>query len=52
MGTTTTALILMPRRYLIGQVGDSRAYLLRDGEFFQVTKDHSYVQEQVDAGAT
>ena len=50
MGTTTTALILMPRRYLIGQVGDSRAYLLRDGEFFQVTKDHSYVQEQVDLG--
>ena len=50
MGTTTTALILMPRRFLIGQVGDSRAYLLRDGQFLQVTKDHSYVQEQVDLG--
>jgi len=37
-------------RYLIGQVGDSRVYLLRDGQFSQLTKDHSYVQEQVDAG--
>ena len=37
-------------RYLIGQVGDSRVYLLRDGSFSQLTKDHSYVQEQVDAG--
>jgi protein phosphatase len=50
MGTTATALVLMPQRYLIGQVGDSRAYLLRDGELSQLTKDHSYVQEQVDAG--
>jgi len=51
MGTTTTALVLFDvNRYLIGQVGDSRAYLLRDGSFHQVTKDHSYVQEQVDAG--
>jgi protein phosphatase len=50
MGTTATVLVLMPGRYLIGQVGDSRAYLLRDGQMQQVTKDHSYVQEQVDAG--
>ncbi|HXE57118.1 MAG TPA: Stp1/IreP family PP2C-type Ser/Thr phosphatase [Gemmatimonadales bacterium] len=50
MGTTATALVLLPGRYLIGQVGDSRAYLLRDGKFIQLTKDHSYVQEQVDAG--
>ena len=32
MGTTATVLVLMPRRYLIGQVGDSRAYLLREGQ--------------------
>ncbi|HYC31158.1 MAG TPA: Stp1/IreP family PP2C-type Ser/Thr phosphatase [Gemmatimonadales bacterium] len=50
MGTTATVLVLLPRRYLIGQVGDSRAYLLRNGRFLQLTKDHSYVQEQVDAG--
>ena len=50
MGTTATVLVLMRGRYLIGQVGDSRAYILRDGEFLQLTKDHSYVQEQVDAG--
>src|SRR5688500_19369989 len=35
---------------MIGQVGDSRVYLLRDGALRQLTKDHSYVQEQVDAG--
>jgi PPM family protein phosphatase len=50
MGTTATVLVLMRGRYLVGQVGDSRAYLLRDGHFSQLTKDHSYVQEQVDAG--
>ena len=50
MGTTVTALVLYDARFLIGQVGDSRAYLLRDGKLMQLTKDHSYVQEQVDAG--
>jgi len=50
MGTTATVLILHSNRYLVGHVGDSRAYLLRDGVLHQLTKDHSYVQEQVDAG--
>ncbi|MEO8451473.1 MAG: Stp1/IreP family PP2C-type Ser/Thr phosphatase [Gemmatimonadota bacterium] len=50
MGTTTTVMVLSARRFLIGQVGDSRAYLFREGHFQQLTKDHSYVQEQVDAG--
>ena len=50
MGTTLTSLVLYGTRFLIGQVGDSRAYLLREGKLTQVTKDHSYVQEQVDAG--
>jgi len=43
-------LLVNNNRYLIGQVGDSRVYLLRDGALKQLTKDHSYVQEQVDAG--
>jgi protein phosphatase len=50
MGTTASVLLLAGSRYLIGQVGDSRVYLLRDGTLRQLTKDHSYVQEQVDAG--
>lgn len=50
MGTTASALLIAGNRYLIGQVGDSRVYMLRDGALTQVTKDHSYVQEQVDAG--
>lgn len=50
MGTTASVLLLGNDRYLIGHVGDSRIYRLRDGAFGQLTKDHSYVQEQVDAG--
>ena len=50
MGTTATVLALMPRRYVIGHVGGSRVYLLRSGRLFQLTKDHSYIQEQMDAG--
>lgn len=51
MGTTVSVLGLRNGHYLIGQVGDSRIYLLREGRLQQLTKDHSYVQEQVDAGA-
>jgi PPM family protein phosphatase len=50
MGTTASVLVIAGAKYLIGQVGDSRVYLLRDGALRQLTKDHSYVQEQVDAG--
>jgi PPM family protein phosphatase len=50
MGTTASVLVLSDEGYLIGQIGDSRIYLLRDGALVQITKDHSYVQEQVDAG--
>lgn len=50
MGTTATVMVLFSRRFMIGQVGDSRAYLLRAHRLDQLTKDHSYVQEQVDAG--
>jgi PPM family protein phosphatase len=50
MGTTASVLLLFGSRYLIGQVGDSRVYRVRNGLLQQLTKDHSYVQEQVDAG--
>jgi len=50
MGTTATVLVVLGGRYVIGQVGDSRAYLLRQGRLLQLTKDHSYVQELMDAG--
>jgi protein phosphatase len=50
MGTTASCLMIGQGRYVIGHIGDSRVYLLRDGVFRQITKDHSYVQEQVDAG--
>ncbi len=50
MGTTLSVLVISDAGYLIGQIGDSRIYLLRDGALVQITKDHSYVQEQVDAG--
>ena len=50
MGTTTTVLVLMPGWYLIGQVGDSRAYRFRNGELVQLTRDHSFVLELVEAG--
>ena len=50
MGTTASTLVMAGGRWIIGHIGDSRVYLMRDGIFRQVTKDHSYVQEQVDAG--
>lgn len=50
MGTTASCLMMGYGRWFIGHIGDSRVYLLRDGVFRQLTKDHSYVQEQVDAG--
>ena len=50
MGTTVTALLSSGRRLGLVHIGDSRAYLLRDGKFDRITRDHTYVQELVDAG--
>jgi len=47
---TATVLVLRPGCYVIAQVGDTRAYRLRNGLLSQLTKDHSYIQELVDAG--
>jgi protein phosphatase len=43
MGSTLTALAFRNNHYYIAHVGDSRAYLLRDGSLDQLTEDHSYV---------
>jgi len=50
MGTTCTALWLDLPYALIAHVGDSRAYLLRDGELTQLTQDHSWVADRVRQG--
>jgi protein phosphatase len=50
MGTTLTVLLLAKGRALIAHIGDSRAYLLRSGTLQQLTRDHSLVAEQVQAG--
>jgi serine/threonine protein phosphatase PrpC len=50
MGTTLTTLFFHERRAYLGHVGDSRAYLYRDGRTRQLTEDHSWIQDQVRAG--
>ena len=50
MGTTLTVVWPAGKEMIIGQVGDSRAYLLRDGELKQMTNDHSMVADMVRKG--
>lgn len=50
MGTTVTAISLVHNTWILAHIGDSRAYLLRDGHVIRVTKDHSYVQHLIDTG--
>ncbi|MYQ45458.1 MerR family transcriptional regulator [Streptomyces sp. SID4985] len=49
-GATLTALLWTGSRLALVHIGDSRAYLLRDGELFRVTHDHSVVQSLLDEG--
>lgn len=51
MGTTAVCAVVADGQLHIAHVGDSRAYLLSGGALTQLTKDHSMVQEMVDAGA-
>ena len=50
MGTTLTAALFHGEQMSICHVGDSRAYLYRDGRARQLTEDHSWIQEQIRAG--
>ena len=50
MGTTCTAVLLAGTTMHLAHIGDSRAYRLADGEFSQVTRDHTFVQRLVDEG--
>ncbi|MFF1955769.1 MerR family transcriptional regulator [Streptomyces sp. NPDC058220] len=49
-GTTLTAMLWTGSQLALVHIGDTRAYLLRDGEFFQITHDHSVVQSMIDEG--
>jgi PPM family protein phosphatase len=50
MGTTLVVGVFQDNRLMLGHIGDSRCYRLRGNEFQQITKDHSLLQEQLDAG--
>jgi len=50
MGTTAVVAIFQEEKLFVANVGDSRAYLIREGEIEQITEDHSLVSEQVKAG--
>jgi serine/threonine protein phosphatase PrpC len=51
MGTTCTAVGLVNRKLLVGQIGDSRCYVLRAGQLVQLTKDQSLAWQLIEAGA-
>lgn len=50
MGTTLVVGVFQGAKLILGHIGDSRCYRLRAGEFAQITRDHSLLQEQIDAG--
>ncbi len=50
MGTTLVIGVCHENRLMLGHIGDSRCYRMRGEEFLQITKDHSLLQEQMDAG--
>ncbi len=50
MGTTCTAMAICDKQLYLAHVGDSRAYLFKKGQLFQLSRDHTYVQSLVDQG--
>ena len=50
MGTTAVVVLMVKNKAYIAHVGDSRVYLLKEGELYQITKDHSIVQTLLEQG--
>jgi serine/threonine protein phosphatase PrpC len=50
MGTTVVSVLYQEGKLAIGNVGDSRAYLISNNQIFQITRDHSLVQEKLNVG--
>ena len=50
MGTTLIVCLFYDNKLMVGHLGDSRVYRMREGTFSQVTRDHSLLQEQIDSG--
>lgn len=50
LGCTAELITFYDQNYVLGHVGDSRAYLFRRGQLKQLTRDHSFLQEQIDQG--
>jgi PPM family protein phosphatase len=50
MGTTLVVAVFQDDKVMLGHIGDSRCYRFRSGALAQITKDHSLLQEQIDAG--
>ncbi|WP_353509995.1 protein phosphatase 2C domain-containing protein, partial [Intrasporangium sp.] len=50
MGSTTIVILRTGTKLAMAHIGDSRAFMLRDGAFSQITKDHSFVQQLIDEG--
>jgi PPM family protein phosphatase len=50
MGTTISAILFHGQNLIIGNVGDSRVYMINNNNIFQLTRDHSFVQEKLNMG--
>ncbi len=50
MGTTAVSMIIEGNKAFLANIGDSRGYLITNGQLFQLTKDHSLVQEKINLG--
>ncbi len=52
MGTTLTCILIHKSSYVVGNIGDSRTYIIKNGKLDQISTDHSYIQEMIDELST